>query len=313
MKRDKLLLRTWQAAQFTQTPRNQVPWPVPSSLFHSMLIAHLPTARRGVGSTRQKNGRVQEVEHSGRHALVTGGGTGIGLAIAQALASQGAEVTITGRDAARLQDIAAENPKLHPLGMDVTDEENLRAGVQASVAARGPIAICIANAGLAEPMAWPNINMTHWRRIMATNLDGCFLTLQSAMDSLGPDDWGRMIAISSIAGVRGLKGATAYTASKHAVIGMIRALSEEYMGSKMTFNALCPGYVDTPIVTRNAAEISQRQGISNEDARAYLAKGNRHRRLLEVDEIAGAALWLCSDAARSVNGQAIQIAGGQVS
>lgn len=253
------------------------------------------------------------MEHQGRHALVTGGGTGIGLAIAHALAEQGANVTITGRDEARLHDIAQGNPRLHPLAMDVTDESNLRTGIKSACEARGPIAICVANAGLAEPMAWSKIDMTHWRRIMATNLDGCFLTIQACMESLGRDDWGRIIAISSIAGVRGLKGAVAYTASKHAVIGMIRGLSEEYMGSKMTFNALCPGYVDTPIVTRNAAEISQRQGISNEDARAYLAKGNRHRTLLEVDEIAASALWLCSDAARSVNGQTIQIAGGQVS
>ena len=133
------------------------------------------------------------------------------------------------------------------------------------------------------------------------------------MATLGRDDWGRMIAISSIAGVRGLRNAIAYTASKHGVIGMMRGLSEEYMGSPVTFNAICPGYVDTPIVTRNAAEIAARQGISEVEARAYLAKGNRHRRLLETDEVTGSAMWLCSDAARSVNGQTIQIAGGQVS
>jgi NAD(P)-dependent dehydrogenase (short-subunit alcohol dehydrogenase family) len=121
-----------------------------------------------------------------------------------------------------------------------------------------------------------------------------------------------MIAISSIAGLRGLKGASAYTASKHGVLGLVRALSEERMGGPVTFNALCPGYVDTPIVSRNAAEIATRQGIPEAEARAHLARGNRHKILLQTEEVTGAALWLCSEAARSVNGQAIQIAGGQV-
>ncbi|MEM9319720.1 MAG: SDR family oxidoreductase [Pseudomonadota bacterium] len=247
-----------------------------------------------------------------KHALVTGGGTGIGLGVAQALAAAGAEVTITGRDLARLEHVAADHARLHPLAMDVADEANLRAGITAAAAARGPIAICVANAGIAEPAPFAQETLAHWREVMAINLDGCFLTLQAAMATLSPGDWGRMIAISSIAGLRGLKFAPAYTASKHGVIGLIRAMSEEYLSGPVTFNAICPGYVDTAIVTRNAAEIAARQGISDTEARAYLARGNRHKTLLEIDEVTGAVLWLCSDAARSVNGQNIQIAGGQV-
>lgn len=253
------------------------------------------------------------MEHQGRHALVTGGGTGIGLAIARALAQSGALVTITGRDATRLAMVAQGHKNLHPLAMDVTDERSVRDGIAEAAAARGPIAICVANAGIAEGAPFAKMTTDHWRKIMTTNLDGCFVTLQAAMGTLDRDAWGRMIVISSIAGVRGLKGAIAYTASKHGVIGLIRGLSEEYMRSAITFNALCPGYVDTPIVSRNAAEIAARQGITEDEARSYLAGGNRHKTLLEVDEVASAALWLCSDAARSVNGQAIQIAGGQVS
>ncbi|WP_430448063.1 SDR family NAD(P)-dependent oxidoreductase [Rhodophyticola sp.] len=253
------------------------------------------------------------MEHQGRHALVTGGGTGIGLDIAQALAEAGADVTITGRNLNRLEEAATAHPRLHPLQMDVSDEASVRDGIAAAARSRGPVAICVANAGIAEPMAFADIDMSHWRRIMATNLDGVFVTVQAAMATLGPGDWGRMIAISSIAGVRGLKGALAYTASKHGVIGLMRGLSEEYMRASITFNALCPGYVDTPIVARNAEHIAAHRGISADEARAYLAGGNRHKTLLDVAEITGAAMWLCSDSARSVNGQTIQIAGGQVS
>ena len=252
------------------------------------------------------------MEHNGRHALVTGGGTGIGLGIAIGLAEAGAEVTITGRNLDRLQNVAATHARLHALQMNVDDVASVQTGIATAAQARGPIAICIANAGIAEPARFAKETPEHWRATMATNLDGVFLTFQAAMATLGRDDWGRMVAVSSIAGLRGLKGAIAYTASKHGVIGMIRGLSEEYMGSNLTFNALCPGYVDTPIVERNAAQIAEHQGISEDEARGYLARGNRHKRLLEVDEITATALWLCSDAARSVNGQSIQIAGGHV-
>jgi 3-hydroxybutyrate dehydrogenase len=252
------------------------------------------------------------MEFQGRHALVTGGGTGIGLAIAEALAERGAEVTITGRDLGRLEGIAAARPRLHPLRMDVSDETSVREGIGAAARARGPVSICVANAGIAEAAPFHRETLAHWRNIMATNLDGVFLTLQAAMATLPPDQPARMIAIASIAGLRGLKNAIAYTASKHGVIGMVRGLSEEYMGGPVTFNAICPGYVDTPIVERNAAEIAGMKGISDAEARAYLARGNRHKRLLETGEVTAAALWLCSDAARSVNGQSIQIAGGQV-
>ena len=252
------------------------------------------------------------MEHQGRHALVTGGGTGIGLGIAMGLAEAGAEVTITGRNLERLQSVAADHPRLHALQMDVDDPENVRGGVSAAAAARGPVAICVANAGIAEPAAFRKETPEHWRAIMATNLDGVFFTFQAALATLDRGDWGRMVAVSSIAGLRGLKGAIAYTASKHGVIGMIRGLSEEYIGGPVTFNALCPGYVDTAIVDRNAAEIAEHAGMSEADARQALARGNRHKRLLEVDEITATAMWLCSDAAQSVNGQAVQIAGGHV-
>ncbi|WP_420863040.1 SDR family NAD(P)-dependent oxidoreductase [Algirhabdus cladophorae] len=248
----------------------------------------------------------------GKHALVTGGGSGIGLAIAQTLAAEGAQVTITGRRQDVLENAAAAHG-LFAATMDVRDEAQTRDAIATAAADRGPVAICVANAGIAQGRSFRKTDSAHWRDVLSTNLDGAFVTIQAAMETLEPDAWGRVIGMSSIAGVRGLRGAIAYTASKHGLIGLIRGLSEEYMGSNITFNALCPGYVATDIVTTNATAIAAATGLSEEDATQTMARANRHKKLMDTDEIAAAALWLCSDAARSVNGQTIQIAGGQVS
>ena len=147
---------------------------------------------------------------TGKHALVTGGGTGIGLAIAQQLAQQGASVTITGRRLEVLK--TARGPDIYPAVMDVTDERSVTETVATAVAARGPVQICVANAGIAQGRALHKTEMALWRQIMATNLDGAFLTMRECFKSMRGTDWGRMIAISSIAEVRGMKGAGAYAA-----------------------------------------------------------------------------------------------------
>jgi NAD(P)-dependent dehydrogenase (short-subunit alcohol dehydrogenase family) len=252
------------------------------------------------------------MEHAGTHALVTGGGSGIGRGIAEALAAAGADVTITGRRLEILQDVANGHPRLHPLHMDVRNEASVRDGIAAAADARGPIQICIANAGIAEGGPFANLSLADWRRTMETNLDGVFLTFQSVMETRDAARPARMIVVSSIAGVRGLKYAIPYTATKHGVIGLIRGLSEEFMGQNITFNALCPGYVDTDIVQNQLPGLMRRFNVDEPGAVAIVAKGNRHRRLLEVDETTSATMWLCSDGARSVNGQTIQISGGQV-
>jgi NAD(P)-dependent dehydrogenase (short-subunit alcohol dehydrogenase family) len=245
----------------------------------------------------------------GKHALVTGGGTGIGLGIARALAAQGAQVTITGRRLEKLE--AAAGPGLHPLVMDVMSEASVVDGVAAAVAARGPVQICVPNAGIAEGRALHKTDMEFWRTMMATNLDGVFLTIRECLGSMRQTDWGRVIAVSSIAGLKGLKGAPCYSATKHGVIGLIRGLSADYLGKPITFNAICPAYVDTDIVSQNLESIMARTGMDEAAAREVMVGANPHGRLISVEEVAESVLWLCSDLSGSVNGQAIQIAGGE--
>lgn len=247
---------------------------------------------------------------SGKHALITGGGTGIGLAIAEALVADGAHVTITGRRQDVLDEVATDG--MTGMAMDVRNEADVVAKVASAVDRNGPIQICVPNAGVAEGKAVHKTTMEFWRNMMATNLDGSFLTIRESLTSMRQTDWGRVITIASLAGLRGLQGAACYSASKHGMIGLTRSLSEDYLGSPFTFNAVCPGYVDTPIVDRNIKSIAERAGISEEKALQVMVGANRHKRLIAPEEVASAVMWLCSPGSESINGQTIEIAGGQV-
>jgi NAD(P)-dependent dehydrogenase (short-subunit alcohol dehydrogenase family) len=247
---------------------------------------------------------------AGQHAIVTGGGTGIGLAIARALSGEGATVTITGRRKDRLDAAADHIPGLFPLVMDVQDEISVQSGFEQAADRHGPVAICVANAGIAEGRAVHKMDLDFWRNIMATNLDGAFLTLREALKTMRTLPRGRIIGVSSIAGLRGLKGAAAYSASKHGLMGLIRTMAEDYVGSGITFNALCPAYVDTDIIGQNIASIQKRSGMTEEAALNITVSANPHGRLIHPEEVAAAALWLCNPAADSVNGQGIEISGG---
>ncbi len=245
----------------------------------------------------------------GKHALVTGGGTGIGLAIARDFAARGAAVTITGRRLNVLEDVASDG--MFPMAMDVQDEAAQIEGIANAVAARGPLQICVANAGIAEGRTVPKTTLEFWRNIMATNLDGAFVTIRESLVSMREAGWGRVIGVSSIAGLHGLSGAAAYSASKHGLIGLIRSLSEEMMGGPITFNAICPGYTDTPIVDRSQQIIAAKTGMSEEQALTTMTSANRHGRLVDVEEVAAVTRWLTRPDSGSINGQCIEIAGGQ--
>lgn len=244
----------------------------------------------------------------GRHALVTGGGTGIGLSIARALAEAGASVTICGR---RPDVLEAAGPPLHSQVMDVTSEASVRDGIAAASAARGPVQILIANAGLAQPAQFPDISLEAWRESLSANLDGAFLTTREVLPAMLEAGWGRVIAISSIAGVKGMKRAAPYVAAKHGLVGLMRALSADHLAQPVTFNALCPAYVQTDIVEQNIARVMQREGLSRDAATALVQSANPHGRLIPPEDIAQAALWLCGPGSDSIDGQAIQISGGE--
>lgn len=247
----------------------------------------------------------------GKHALVTGGGSGIGLACALALAAAGATVTITGRRLDVLQTAAAQRPDLHALAMDVASEDSVREGMAEAAQRAGGVDILVANAGIAETAPTAKTSWDMWHRVMATNLDGAFLCCREVLPHMQAQGWGRIITIASVAGLRGAKYTAAYTASKHGLIGLTRVLAEECIGSGVTANALCPGYVRTPIVDRSVQAIMARSNRSASEAEAALSAGNRHGRLIEPEEVAAWALHLCDPSSASVNGQAIEITGGQ--
>ncbi len=245
---------------------------------------------------------------AGRTALVTGGGTGLGAALARALAAGGATVWVAGRTAARLEAVAASDARVHPLPLDVTDE----AAVARAFDQIGTPEIVVANAGAAESAPLAATTLETWQAMLAVNLTGVFLTLREAARRLGKAEYGRLIVVASTAGLKGYAYAPAYTAAKHGAVGLVRATALELARTGVTVNALCPGFLDTEMTDRSIANISDKTGKTPEDARAALEAMSPQRRLIAPEEVARAALWLCTPEARGVTGQAIPIAGGEV-
>jgi len=211
-----------------------------------------------------------------------------------------------------LEEIASRSNNIRTATLDVTDPEQTAIAFAKASEAAGPVNIVVANAGIAETLPIAKMNLEFWRRTMATNLDGAFLTMQAALPYMLECGWGRVLAVSSIAGQRGLAKGTAYCASKHGMIGLVRALAEEVIKKNITVNALCPGYVRTPIVDRGVANIAKKTGMSEEDALKVLTDTNPIGRLIEPEEVAAAVLWLCGPGSDAVTGQTIQIAGGHL-
>jgi NAD(P)-dependent dehydrogenase (short-subunit alcohol dehydrogenase family) len=252
----------------------------------------------------------------GRHALITGGGSGIGAAIARALHKAGASVTIVGRHKARLDEVASGMKKCAVVIADVTRGGDCEAMVKSAREAHGSIDILVANAGAAESASFPRVDRGHWQRMLDVNLTGAFLSAQAALPDLiregAKENPRRMIFVASTAALKGYSYVAAYCAAKHGVLGLTRALAAEFVATGMTVNAVCPGFTDTPLLDASVAAISAKTRRSADDARAQLAKENAHQRLVTPEEVADAVVWLCSPGAASVNGQAIAIAGGQV-
>lgn len=244
----------------------------------------------------------------GRKVWVTGGGTGIGAAIARALAGAGANVLITGRRAGPLQETAASDPSIRWEHLDVTDETAI-----AALAAQNPdVDVLIANAGIAETAPIAKQTLGDWRRTQAVNVEGPMLCTRAVLPGMMTRGWGRVIYVSSVAGLKGLRYGGAYVASKHALNGLMKCVAEEGLRNGVTANALCPGYVETDIVAGNVEKIMARSGMTEDEALAVMRDANPFGRLIAPEEVAAAAVWLCGPGSDAVTGQTIAINGGQV-
>jgi len=250
----------------------------------------------------------------GRHALVTGGGKGIGLAIAQALLSEGATVTLAGRSEATLQEavVSLADARVKYVVMDVSDTESVQAAFQLSQGRDGPIDILINNAGQASSASFLKTDARLWQSMLDVNLNGSFICMQQALPAMLEAGWGRIVNVVSTAGLKGYAYVSAYCAAKHAVIGLTRAVALEVAAKGVTVNAVCPGYTETDIVKEAVANIVAKTGRTEEQAKAELAAGNPQKRLVQPQEVADAVLWLCLDGASAMNGQSIAVAGGEV-
>ncbi|WP_353226731.1 SDR family NAD(P)-dependent oxidoreductase [Novosphingobium sp.] len=248
---------------------------------------------------------------SGHHAVITGGGTGIGAAIARTLHGAGARVTLMGRRREPLEHVAAGLAGATVICVDVTDEASVEAAM-ARARAIAPVTILVNNAGGAETAPLAKTSMALWQQMIAVNLTGAFLCTRAVLDEVAAANGGRIITIASTSGLKGYAYTGAYAAAKHGVIGLTRTLALELASTGATANAICPGFADTELVQRSIAAVTAKTGKSAEAVLAQFVRDNPQKRLIRPEEVAATALWLCDPLSGSVNGQAIAIAGGEV-
>ncbi len=254
---------------------------------------------------------------SGRHAVITGATRGIGAEIARTLAAQGADVTLIGRN----RELLAEREKeinagaagsAFAVSADVTDEVSVTAAFEAAAEKNGAVSILVNNAGIAGSAPFHRMETEHWNAMIETNLTGTFLCTRCVYPAMREGGWGRIVNIASTAGLSGYAYIAAYTASKHGVIGLTRALAVEAAKTGVTVNAVCPGYTDTDMVRTTIESIVAKTGRTEEEAIGELTALNPQGRLIQPGEVAAAVVWLCQESSASITGQSIAIAGGEI-
>ncbi len=244
-----------------------------------------------------------------QHAVVTGGGSGIGVAIAKALTAADARVTLLGRDPDKLMTMAEE------LGADfqaadVTDRDQVATAFAAAAKQYGNITILVNNAGVADATPFGKMDDVLWDRMLAVNLTGVYNCTKAAIPAMAEAGSGRVVNIASTAGLKGYAYVSAYCAAKHGVVGLTRALALEYAKKGVTVNAVCPGYTNTEIIEASIERIVAVTGRTRDEALAEMVKVNPQQRLIEPEEVAATVMWICQQA--SITGQSIAVAGGEV-
>lgn len=263
---------------------------------------------------------MSEIERylEGKHAIVTGGSRGIGAAVAAELVGRGAKVTLMGRSAETLERQAQQlrgeaGVTVAVEECDVSDEKSVREAFGNAVAALGPAYILVNNAGIAKSVKFTQTTLVTWNEILGVNLTGTFLCTAEVIPAMIEAKDGRIVNIASTAGLRGYKTMSAYSASKHGVVGLTRSLALETAKQGITVNAVCPGYVDTAMSAGAVRNLMTKLGKTSAEALSLLTATNPQGRLITAEEVASAVSWLCSPGASGVTGIVLPIAGGEVS
>lgn len=247
-----------------------------------------------------------------KHIVITGGGTGIGAAIADHMAVLGTSLTLMGRNQERLTQKATSLPQAVAVTVDITDAEQVKKAFQEATEIFGPVDILINNAGAAQSSPFASIDAAHWQEMLSVNLMGAFYCTQACLPGMKKQKWGRIVFIASTAGLKGYAYVAAYCAAKHGVIGMMRALALETAQAGITVNAVCPGYTETELVQRTLQNIVAKTGRTEEEALAELVAVNPQKRLIQPQEIAKTVAWLCAPSSDAITGQSLAVAGGEV-